>query len=57
MNYNCRIENLIKLEKKKTWINDNKQKKENVKRRMLTESLKPLSEFTMDYTKLDLLAS
>ena len=57
MNYNCRIENLIKLEKKKTWICDNKQKKENVKRRMLTESLKSsISEFTMDY-KLDLSAS
>ena len=56
MNY--RIENLIKLEKKKTWINDNKQKKENVKRRMLTEALKSsLSEFTMSYTKLDFSAS
>ena len=55
---NFRIVNLIKQEKKKTWICDNKQKKENVKRRMLTESLKSsLSEFTMDYTKLDLSAS
>ena len=55
---NFRIVNLIKQEKKKTWICDNKPKKENVKRRMLTESLKSsLSEFTMDYTKLDLSAS
>ena len=55
---NFRIVNLIKQEKKKTCICDDKQKKEKVKRRMLTESLKlSLSEFTMDYTKLDLSAS
>ena len=56
MNY--RIVNLINAREKEDLDLRLQTKESSVKRMMLTESLKlSLSEFTMDYTKLDLSAS